>query len=201
MPGGFVLISGGLANWQSLAAFLLLLIWFVAEILVRARAVAKSGFAPGERRDRGSAGILIALMFVAIIGSGLASQQKLELLPNSVFYAGISVMAVGIVVRTWAISHLGRYFSPVVRTSADHQIIRTGPYRRVRHPSYTGMVLAILGYSIALTSAVGIALTVAALAIGIGYRIHVEEVALTERFGEEYRAYARSTWRLFPYLI
>lgn len=186
VPGGLGTISGGLANWQALTAFVLLIVWFVVEAVVRARARTQSRFVSGASQDRGSGLLLIVLVLVAIIGSSIASQGKVWLLPDLVFYFGIAVMVVGIVVRAWAISHLGRYFSSVVRTSAEQRIVRTGPYRLVRHPSYTGMVLALVGYSIALVSLAGIIITIFVIVIGFGYRICVEEAALAERFGEEY---------------
>lgn len=201
MPGGLGPLGGGLSNWQALVAFLLLIAWFVTEFAVRARARSIAGAPSGERRDRGSGALLILMVFIAIIGSVISFQARLWLLPDPVFYLGVAVMITGIVIRAWAITRLGRHFSPVVRTSADQQIVKTGPYRLVRHPSYTGMVLAIIGYSVALTSGIGILVAFVAVAIGFGYRIHVEEAALTERFGEEYRDYVRSTWRLIPYLI
>jgi protein-S-isoprenylcysteine O-methyltransferase Ste14 len=155
----------------------------------------------GSAEDRGSLAVLGVCAVAYIVVAIGAAIDGLLILPWYAYYAGILVMVVGVAVRLWAIATLGRFFSPVVRTTADQRIIRSGPYRVVRHPVYTGLLLMLLGITIAMLSGVGLFVGAVLLAIGLGYRIRVEETALIQRFGPEYNAYRRSTWRLFPYLF
>lgn len=201
MPLGFAGSAGALAPWQALILFLLLMAWLIVGAATRAQARMNFGYASGQSRDRGSLGVLLFTALVAVVGSAVVSEDRLWLLPNALFYVGVALIILGIVIRNWAISQLGRHFSPVVRTGPEQQIVRTGFYRIIRHPAYTGMFLTLMGFAIAWASALGILIALAALSIGFAYRIHVEEAALAERFGDEYREYAKSTWRLIPYVI
>jgi protein-S-isoprenylcysteine O-methyltransferase Ste14 len=143
---------------------------------------------------------------VILVGFGLALVLSLLLfalqiggfLPPFLIEIGIAVSLTGVVVRCWAITSLGRFFSPVIRIESDHQIVRIGPYRWLRHPSYTGALFASLGAAIALGTIAGSLLTAAIGLIVFGYRIRLEEQMLIDRFGDEYREYIRTTWRLLP---
>jgi protein-S-isoprenylcysteine O-methyltransferase Ste14 len=104
----------------------------------------------------------------------------------------------GVALRLWAIHELGRFFRIVVTIQPDHRVVDTGPYRFVRHPSYTGLLLALAGAGVALDSWLSLlALTALPLA-GILVRIRVEESALLDALGESYAAYEARTDRLIP---
>jgi protein-S-isoprenylcysteine O-methyltransferase Ste14 len=112
-----------------------------------------------------------------------------------------AILAVGgTLFRQWAIRTLGQYFTRSVRVSSDQAVVQEGPYRWVRHPSYTGGMLAAAGVGLALGNAVSFACILAAILPGFGYRILVEEKALVETLGEPYRAYRARTKRLIPFL-
>lgn len=184
------------------AAELLALTWLVAELTVRLRAVSR--FGPSNPsgsvfRDRGSFWAILLLAWSGVVAAYyLAAAGRGPFLPPLAWVAGVVVGGAGIALRAWAIDVLGRYFAVVVRIVPDHRIVRTGPYRWLRHPSYTGAFVAILGIVIALGSVLGIIVGVLTALAAFVYRIHVEEDALRARFGEEYVAYARETSRLFP---
>ena len=102
--------------------------------------------------------------------------------------------------RGWAIVSLGRYFRRTVTIEPEQQLVRRGPYRLLRHPSYTGLLLVFAGFGLAIGSWLGAA---AALLIGFAGtlpRIRVEEAALAEKFGDDYTDYANSTDRLVPHV-
>ena len=122
-------------------------------------------------------------------------------LPNWVFYLGISMMIVGIVVRQWAISVLGRFFSLDVRVQTDHRVVERGPYRLVRHPAYTGSILTLLGMTLALKTWGATILLAVIFGIAFGYRIHIEEETLSAELGSDYASYMKRTKRLIPYLL
>jgi protein-S-isoprenylcysteine O-methyltransferase len=112
--------------------------------------------------------------------------------------AGLMLLVVGIAVRFVAIAQLGEFHTPDVAVQAGHRVIDTGLYRRVRHPSYLGASLGLLGFGLGLGSVASAAAVVGCALIGYAYRIHVEERALLQSLGEDYAAYCRRTHRLIP---
>jgi protein-S-isoprenylcysteine O-methyltransferase len=111
---------------------------------------------------------------------------------------GLTLLAAGIALRSVAIAQLGAFHTPDVAVQAGHRVVDTGLYRRVRHPSYLGASIALLGFGLGLASLASAAAAVACALIGYAYRIHVEERALLASLGEDYAAYCRRTYRLIP---
>ncbi len=111
---------------------------------------------------------------------------------------GLAISAVGVALRTWAIVTLGRFFSYDVTIQPGHHVVTSGPYRWVRHPSYTGGLVALLGLGITLGSC-GAVLAITGLPlVGVLIRIHYEERTLLEALDGGYEAYAGRTSRLIP---
>ncbi|MCI4335686.1 MAG: isoprenylcysteine carboxylmethyltransferase family protein [Thermoplasmata archaeon] len=111
---------------------------------------------------------------------------------------GVALMVIGLATRLWALTTLGRFFTMPITLSADHRIVRDGPYRWLRHPSYSGGFLTAVGMPLVLGTPMGLVITVLACATAYVYRIRIEEAALVARFGESYREYSGKTWRLIP---
>jgi protein-S-isoprenylcysteine O-methyltransferase Ste14 len=116
----------------------------------------------------------------------------------AVFGLGVGVIVVGAAVRLWAILTLGRWFTYDVRVTEGQVVVDTGPYRWVRHPSYTGIVLVLLGIGLALGNWLALVVIVALPTLGLVRRIDVEESALFGAIGEPYARYAAGKRRLFP---
>jgi protein-S-isoprenylcysteine O-methyltransferase len=114
--------------------------------------------------------------------------------------AGIAIFAAGIAIRWYAIVYLGRFFTVNVAIASDHRLVEGGPYRFVRHPSYTGSLLAFLGLGICMCNWGSLAALLVPTLLVFLRRIHVEEAALTAAFGDQYRDYMRRTKRLIPAL-
>ena len=112
--------------------------------------------------------------------------------------AGLALLIFGIIIRWTAIRDLGRYFTSTVRIKDNHRLIRTGMYEHLRHPAYTGALVAHLGLGMAFANWYSIALSSIPYLCAAMYRIHVEEQVLVAEFGQEYLDYARSTKRLIP---
>jgi protein-S-isoprenylcysteine O-methyltransferase Ste14 len=112
--------------------------------------------------------------------------------------SGIVVMFVGLAIRWTAIYTLGRYFTRTVTIKNDHRIIQRGLYRHLRHPAYTGALLAQMGLGLAFTNWLSFMLIFAPILVAALYRMHVEEDALVQAFGGEYVEYAKHTKRLIP---
>jgi protein-S-isoprenylcysteine O-methyltransferase Ste14 len=114
------------------------------------------------------------------------------------FGAGLALMVAGLVLRGWSIKTLGDYFTFTVMVSQDQPVIKAGPYRVLRHPGYTGILLACAGLGLASANWVGLA---GALLVPLAFllcRIHIEERALYATLGERYRCYAAGHKRLVP---
>ena len=113
---------------------------------------------------------------------------------------GLFLIILGLVIRWMAILTLRKYFTVNVAIQSGQQVVKSGLFRFLRHPSYSGSILSFVG--LALTFANWISLSVILVPISLAFvkRIHIEERALTEAFGSEYEKYCRSTWRLFPWI-
>ncbi len=104
----------------------------------------------------------------------------------------------GIALRAWSILVLGGSFRRVVTVESGQRVVRDGPYAFVRHPSYTGVLLAWTGIGLATDNVLAFLALAVVPAIGYVVRIQAEEVALERGLGEEYREYARTRARLVP---
>ncbi len=157
----------------------------------------------GEK-DRSSFGLLWGVIIVcialAIYGSYAWRMFGYEF--NLAGYAvGAILFFLGMVLRWWAIIHLGRFFTVNVAIAADHRVVSDGPYRLVRHPSYTGALLAFLGLGILLHNWLAAVVLVVPIMVAFLWRIHVEEGALMTALGSAYTEYMARTKKLVPYLF
>ncbi len=156
----------------------------------------------GSRSDRGSMIVVIAAVVIGTVAAFYAASS----LPGAaiqwarwlVFIVGLVLMWAGIFLRQWAIRLLGPYFTVDVRVQANQHVVDTGPYRYVRHPSYSGMILTFLGTGLALGNWLSLAILVVVPTVGLVLRIGVEERILLDQLGEPYRRYAQGRPRLVP---
>jgi len=113
---------------------------------------------------------------------------------------GLGLLLGGTVFRVWCIQTLGKYFTATVQTQNQQRIITQGAYQIVRHPSYLGAYLAIVGSSVLLQAFYGIVVSVVIMFAAYFYRIKVEEEALVKTFGREYLEYQQRTKRMIPFI-
>lgn len=114
------------------------------------------------------------------------------------FAAGMVLIVAGLGLRAWSIFTLGRFFQYFIKVQPGHRVVTGGPYRFVRHPSYTGITLVLLGIALACDDVWGL-LAVAVLAgLGLAVRIRAEERQLRDSLGEEYERFAAGRKRLVP---
>jgi protein-S-isoprenylcysteine O-methyltransferase Ste14 len=122
-----------------------------------------------------------------------------QILPNWPWLdaAGVVVTAAGLGFAIWARAYLGSNWSASVTVKAGHELIQAGPYRWVRHPIYTGMILAALGTALELREVRGL---IAVPLIYLGFRIKsgIEERMMRQTFGAEYDAYSHRTGQIAP---
>jgi protein-S-isoprenylcysteine O-methyltransferase Ste14 len=174
--------------------------WAAFELIVNLRL-----WQPGSHnRDRLSRYLIIVGMLAAFaLAWSAARLHVFSIAPfrPQVFYSGLGLMVAGLAFRWVAIWQLGRYFIPEVAIQPGQHVIDRGLYRYLRHPSYTGTFITLLGYGLALTNWLSLAVMLAVPGVVYGFRMRVEEAALIEAFGDEYRAYMRRTWRLIPFIV
>lgn len=173
--------------------------WFASEILVAV--VTRTKRSGGKVQDRGS----LIILWIVIAASITACQWISEATRPNMFggahalkIAGVIVLIVALAIRWTAIFTLGKSFSSNVAIQDSQQMIRTGLYRFVRHPSYLGLLLAFLAVGLHSRNWISFAIVLVAPTAALLYRIHVEEAALAQAFGDDYAAYSRVTKRLIP---
>lgn len=157
--------------------------------------------AEATNNDDGSLGLLLTGTVVGLALLILAPRiaPGAEITPAWLaFVVGLTIYLAGFGMRRWSEMTLGRYFTFSVMTSADQPVVTTGPYRYVRHPGYTGVVLIVVGAGVVTGNWVGLVGWTLLVLLPLLYRIHVEEDALLGALGETYRDYAIHHKRLIP---
>jgi protein-S-isoprenylcysteine O-methyltransferase Ste14 len=178
---------------------LVVAVWVLSELRVRLR----SGRNPhASQFDRTS---LLVVQVTAIGGVGgavlLAKRAPGAAIAGArwpLFVAGLVLMCAGIALRQWAVSTLGRFFTIDVRVEPGQTVVEGGPYRWVRHPAYTGLILVFVGFGLALGNWASLLVAAVVPTIGLVYRIRFEERALLDGLGEPYRRFAEGRRRLVP---
>jgi len=142
--------------------------------------------------------ILVGVL-LAIAAANVAPAAAIR--PTAVAdWIGLCLLWCGIALRFWSFRTLGRYFTFTVQTSSDQPVTTAGPYRLVRHPSYAAILLAVVGLGLLSGNWWSLILLTGAVACGLVFRIHVEERALLQDLGDDYRSYAATHKRLVPFL-
>ncbi len=182
--------------WGALAS------WILPEVIAWR---VKRATGSAETHDRGSLTLIAVLWWSGIALdfslSFLLPQAALAWKRTSVFFVGISLMLFGIALRWYSAGKLGKYFTFDIAIHGGQVLIEAGPYRYIRHPSYSGALLTLLGFGMALGNWAGLAAALFCLGAAYTYRIPIEEAALTAALGEPYRQYLARTWRLVPFLF
>ena len=174
-------------------------IWVSSEVLLQV--VTRTSRRTGGVKDRGS----LPLLLFTIFGSILVALWYGDVHPHTMLggapwlkTAALLLMTAGLAIRWTAIFTLGLSFSTNVAIHSTQTLRRTGLFRWVRHPSYTGMLLIFIALGLYERNWVSLAILLVFPTAALIYRIHVEERALAEAFGDDYVDYSRVTSRLVP---
>src|SRR5215470_10344457 len=176
----------------------LLLIWAVFEAVMRGLQALR---AKGPNPRDPSYYVLLPALLAAIVAAEVLGRHGRLLWPGGLVWpvvAGLVLIAAGIGLRTWSIVTLGRFFQYQIKVQPGHRVVTSGPYRFVRHPSYTGIAMVLAGIALA-SGDVWSLLAVAVLGgAGLAVRIRAEERQLNQALGAEYERFAASRKRLVP---
>jgi protein-S-isoprenylcysteine O-methyltransferase Ste14 len=177
-------------------------LWALPEVIAWK---AKRSVDSSKARDQGSLNLIVILWWIGIaLGFYLSLFLPQAAIPwkrTVLFLIGICLMPLGAAFRWYSAAVLGKYFTFDVAIQSGQSLIEVGPYRYIRHPSYSGALLSLLGFGLALGNWAGLAASLSCLGSAYAYRIPIEEVALTSALGETYREYLKRTWRLVPFLF
>ncbi|HEX6555806.1 MAG TPA: isoprenylcysteine carboxylmethyltransferase family protein [Ktedonobacteraceae bacterium] len=189
-------------NVYALLFWIVYIVWFVLEMIGAFAQRVKAG---AEKQDRGS----MVVLLVGLYGGLLLNFALPGLFPGAtitwnrpvLFFIGLTLMVLGIILRQYAIRVLGRYFTREVATRADQPVVQTGPYKFIRHPAYSGTLLTVLGIGLAMTNWASLVAILVCSFIGYFYRVMVEERALRRSLGQPYEEYMRRTKRFVPFVF
>ena len=154
-------------------------------------------------RDNNSIRILWLAIFLSVTAGvvvRISGIGNLSFASSPMSVVGLTLIVAGLVVRGVAVLNLRKYFTVDVAILRDHAIVNTGLYRYLRHPAYAGLLLSFTGLAITFANWLSLLVIVVPITWVFSYRIRVEERALTEHFGDSYRTYCSSTYRLIPWI-
>jgi protein-S-isoprenylcysteine O-methyltransferase Ste14 len=161
---------------------------------------------PTQMREGVSSRLTYSVLTVAAFYSMFSGDVPRDWLRIRLFAAnpwtavlGVAITAAGLGFAVWARAYIGTNWSSSVTVKVGHQLIRTGPYRWVRHPIYSGMILAMLGTALERRQVRGV-IAVVLLYAGFKIKSKIEERTMTNTFGAEYADYSRSTGAIVPKL-
>lgn len=193
------MITNQTATWILFAAYM---IWWVPEMIYSI--IHRAGINAKRVYDGHSTAVLIASIWVGVF---LAQnfmyrepQFSISWQPELVFALGILLMILGVAFRWYAIQILGKFFTVQIATHPEQVVVEKGPYRFIRHPSYTGSLITMFGVGLACTNWLSLVSVLAAGLIGYSYRAYVEEGILTAELGDRYKEYMRRTKRFIPFV-
>lgn len=145
--------------------------------------------------------VTFVAFYLVFAGDVRPEWLRLHILPANptVTVLGIVVTVAGIALAFWARAFLGGNWSGTVTVKVGHQLVRTGPYRWVRHPIYSGLILALLGTAIERRQVRGL-IAIVLLYIGFKIKSRIEERTMVSTFGAQYDDYSRTTGAIVPKL-
>jgi len=193
-------LISGLGLWFLLTGYLVMIAFLVVQELLRRTATAKT-FQRGAF-EKGS-----MLLIGVALGTGLWLPLVADILGIALFsidvaegLVALAVMLFGLGLRVWAAVTLGGYYTRTLMTTEGHKVVTSGPYARIRHPAYLGVLLLWSGFGVLSSSLVVALLFPVMFTIVYLYRISVEERMLVEELGDDYVQYRRRTRKLVPFL-
>jgi protein-S-isoprenylcysteine O-methyltransferase len=176
------------------------LAWIAIELGIWSRDRVK---VKGRRDDRFSMlaiGVSIGVGITLAFHAPRLARAWIDAPPQLLVGLGIALIWAGIALRLWAVRTLGRFFRVTVTVQDDHRLVDSGPYARLRNPSYTGAMITMAGVGLAMGHWLSLAAMIVFPLLGFAWRIRVEETSLAARFGVDYEIYRSRRWALIPFI-
>jgi protein-S-isoprenylcysteine O-methyltransferase len=166
-------------------------------------ALTKRSRAQAHPRDRRTLQLLWAVIVVSIFFAiqmvWMVPGAQLPY-PRAFYIFGFCLFLAGLILRWYSVGYLGRFFTVNVSIDPQHALVDSGPYQHIRHPSYTGALLAFLGLGFCFGNWLSILFLTVPIVAAFMWRIRIEEDAMLDGLGREYRDYMRRTERLVPWV-
>lgn len=155
-----------------------------------------------KSKDRYSVILIIGLSMISVISPVIEWAYFKDSDKTNILLAvlGLVLLIIGILFRAWSVQTLGKHFTPTVQIKENHQLITSGPYAVVRHPSYFGALIAMTGCAVFLNSYIGIFIVLCSMLYAYYVRINIEEEVLLQSFGSVYKTYQKKVQRLIPFI-
>jgi len=187
-------------NFEIIILIIASTIWIFAEVYLVLRDNSRGkGKTTIDRRTRNYNFIsLIIAISCAALASWIPLFQFNRRGTSVVFWIGIIIIVLGLFLRYWSINILGKYFRTTVEVEESQKIVQKGPYKFIRHPSYSGIILFCIGYGLAVQNWLSLIIAISLPTIALLYRIKIEEEALVKGIGTDYEAYQKKTKKLIP---
>ncbi|WP_241657215.1 methyltransferase family protein [Halobacillus salinus] len=171
-------------------------LWIVEFFLFRNRHTQE-----GDRLERRSFPLILVAIILAVAVSLVMREWEFGVITSPwLWWFGLIIYAIGVGLRYWGILHLKDQFTRDVSVQKGDKLVSTGPYKWLRHPLYTGLLLIVIGFCLGVGNVwtavfCGVLVTIALL-----HRIHIEEAMLIEAHGDLYRGWCSSRYRLVPFI-
>lgn len=165
----------------------LCLVWAASQLWIGRRRSDDSA----KTRDRGTLNLLIVAIFISLAtGTWLAWRDDglFATRNEPLLWLGMALMVAGLLLRWWSVRTLAQFFTVDIAIHPGQELIRRGPYRLLRHPSYTGALLTVVGFAIALGNLLAALVVIVPITAAFLWRIRIEERMLADAFPEAYPA-------------
>jgi protein-S-isoprenylcysteine O-methyltransferase Ste14 len=175
-------------------------LFFISELLLMIAKRSKKK-ATKTRKDKKSLLIIWITILISIsAGFFAAKYQDWNALNRMLAIVGLGVLIIGLLIRWISIIQLKKEFTVDVAISENHNLVTVGMYKYIRHPSYSGLILACFGLSLAMNSILSVLVVTIPILTAILYRIKVEERILMDEFGQIYKNYIKKTKKIIPFV-
>jgi protein-S-isoprenylcysteine O-methyltransferase Ste14 len=172
--------------------------WLLSEILLNRFVRSKS--AHSKEMDKNSLNLIWGAIIVSMTSGILVAIYWIAPVMNTRLglYMGSAFIIAGMIIRFIAIRTLGKFFTVDLAIHRDQNLIKTGLYKYIRHPSYSGSLLSFAGFGLSLNNWMSLIIIFVPILVTFIYRINLEEKLLLKQFGSEYEDYKKTTKRLIP---
>lgn len=174
-------------------------VWVLSEVWIFSRDIGKLNFT----KDKNSRVIILLFSTIGVIVAFYLRQHTTFYIPSNTLvflYLGILLMGIGIILRLYSVITLGKYFRTTVMIQKNHRVITHGPYKLIRHPSYSGALLTHFGFGILLGNWLSALALITIPFIALKFRMVVEEDELRLSLGKDYKKYINHTKKLIPFI-